>query len=74
MTNCAGRLNILSMDGLEIKIARIRAGLKQKEVAERVGVSQAYICEIEHGREIPTPVRLEQILKAIGDGRTPNTD
>ncbi len=32
-----------------LKIARIKAGLTQKQLAELCGVSQAYIAKIENG-------------------------
>ncbi len=45
-----GRSNV----GLELKIARLRAGLKQYELAARVGIPPTQLCEIEMGRrELP---------------------
>ena len=36
--------------GLNLKIARLKKGIKQKHLAERVGVSQQYITALENGR------------------------
>lgn len=36
--------------GIEIKVARIRRGLKQSEVAEATGVPQCVISRIENGQ------------------------
>jgi transcriptional regulator with XRE-family HTH domain len=44
--------------------ARRRAGLSQRELASRVGTSQAAIARIERGRQIPSLESLERILRA----------
>lgn len=57
------------MQGIEIKVARILAGLKQYEVAARLGISQNQLSQIELGRREPSPELLERILQVIkGDG------
>lgn len=53
------------MQGLELKIARIRAGLYQYEVAARVGIPQTTLCEIELGKATPTPGLVERITRAV---------
>jgi DNA-binding XRE family transcriptional regulator len=55
--------NLLGEDYVEFKLekfienpvalARIKAGLTQEELAERLGVSQAYISKIENQLKIP---------------------
>ncbi len=51
--------------GLELKIARLRAGLKQYELAAEVGIAPTQLCEIETGRrEVPAEL-LERILTVI---------
>ena len=51
--------------GLELKIARLRAGLKQYELAAKVGIAPTQLCEIETGRrEVPAEL-LERILTVI---------
>ena len=54
--------------GLDLKIARLRAGLRQYEVAARVGVTATKLCEIEGGRRSPSPELLERILAVIQGG------
>jgi transcriptional regulator with XRE-family HTH domain len=51
--------------GLRIKLARIRAGLKQKELAEMVGMHPMSISQIESGRRSTTIAQLLEIAKAL---------
>jgi transcriptional regulator with XRE-family HTH domain len=44
--------------------ARHRAGLTQRELAERAGTSQSAIARIERGRQIPSLETLQRILRA----------
>lgn len=53
------------MRGLELKLRRIKAGLKQYEVAARVGIPANRLCEIELGRRKGEPDLLARICKAI---------
>lgn len=55
-------------DGVDIKIARIRAGLRQYDVAARVGILPNRLSEIESGRRQPSPELLERILSVIKSG------
>ena len=55
-------------EGVEIRIARIRAGVRQYEVAMSVGISPARLSEIEAGRRRPSPELLERILAVIRGG------
>lgn len=55
--------------GLELKIARLRAGLKQYELAAKVGIAPTQLCEIEAGRHELPPELLERILKVINNSR-----
>lgn len=36
--------------GIEIKVMRIKKGLKQKDLAEKVGISSQYMMQIEKGK------------------------
>jgi len=54
-------------DGVDIKIARIRAGLRQYEVAASVGIPPNRLSEIESGRRRPSPELLSRIIKVITD-------
>ena len=51
--------------GLALKIARLQAGLKQYELAAKVGIASTQLCEIETGRREASPDLLERILKVI---------
>jgi len=53
------------MKGLELKVSRIKAGLRQYEVAAKVGIPATKLCEIEAGRRKPSDELLKRILKAI---------
>lgn len=50
---------------LDLKIARIKAGLKQYELAARVGIGPTKLSEIETGRREVSPELLERILGVI---------
>lgn len=52
--------------GRIVRYARRRAGLSQRELAERVGVAQPAIARIESGRVSPRADTLEHILNACG--------
>ena len=55
--------------GLELKIARLRAGLKQYELAAKVGIAPTQLCEIETGRRELPPDLLQRILRVINSSR-----
>jgi hypothetical protein len=48
----------------QIRAARKRAGLSQRELARRSGVPQPHISAIESGRVSPTPPVIERLLGA----------
>jgi transcriptional regulator with XRE-family HTH domain len=53
--------------GEAIKEKRIKLGLTQKQVAESVGVTDAYICSLESGKRCPPPYRtVATLAEAIG--------
>jgi transcriptional regulator with XRE-family HTH domain len=54
-----------AMTGLELKLKRIKAGLKQYEVAAQVGISANRLCEIELGRRKGPPDLLARINEAL---------
>ena len=64
----------MELDGLEMKIARLRAGLKQYEVAAMLGISQNQLSQIELGRYSPSPEVFQRILEVIkeAEGGEPN--
>lgn len=49
-----------------IKEARLKAGLTQKELGERLGVSVSAITKLENRKNSPTVETLERIAGAIG--------
>lgn len=53
---------------LNLKIARIKKGLKQREVAEQIGVTRDYIASLESGRiknpSIENMKKLSEVLDA----------
>jgi len=63
------------MDGLEFKIARLRAGLRAYEVARRVGLSESALSRIETGRRQASPeeaARIAEALSATAAGSSPD--
>lgn len=47
-----------------IALARIKANVTQKELAKRLGVTQAYISKVEHQAKV-TPKLLEKVKAAL---------
>jgi transcriptional regulator with XRE-family HTH domain len=56
---------VTTIYGVELKITRLRAGLKQYELAAKVGITQTKLSEIECGRLQPSPELLQRVLEAI---------
>lgn len=53
-----------------LKVARVSAGLRQRDLAEAIGRSTPYVCRIETGGPaVLTPEIAEQIAAAV---RTPS--
>lgn len=53
------------MTGLELKIERIRRGIKQFELSLQTGIRAPRLSVIENGRETPKPEELEAICRAL---------
>jgi PTS system nitrogen regulatory IIA component len=52
--------------GASLRLLRINAGLSLRAMAERVGVSSAYLSRVEHGIDgVPTPDRLLRIAQVL---------
>ncbi len=52
-------------ESLNIRERREQLGISQKELAEKAGISQSFLCDIEQGRckpSIDTAVKLAQVL------------
>jgi DNA-binding XRE family transcriptional regulator len=43
-----------SVKGINLKVARVRRGLRQEDVALGAGCSRAFISQLEHSRRVPT--------------------
>ncbi|MVM33833.1 helix-turn-helix domain-containing protein [Spirosoma sp. HMF4905] len=52
--------------GQKIKEARLKAGLTQKELSERLGISAAAVNKFERRQTPPSISTLERVAKAIG--------
>ncbi len=50
----------------ELIAARVRAGLTQAELAERMGTTQSAVARIESGRRLPSMKSLLRYAKATG--------
>jgi predicted transcriptional regulator len=56
--------------GRAIKKQRIAAGLSIKFIAMTLGVTSAYICQLEHGRRHWTDAKIQACLLAIQKNKT----
>lgn len=52
-------------DSLNIKERREQLGVSQKELSEKVGISQSFLCDIEQGRSKPSIDTALKIAKAL---------
>lgn len=52
--------------GRTIKSLRVAAGVRQGEFAQRIGVTQAYLCSLEAGKRSPSLELVERIAAALG--------
>jgi nitrogen PTS system EIIA component len=53
--------------GATLRLLRIDAGFSLRALAQRIGVSSAYLSRVEHGYDaVPTPDRLVAIARALG--------
>lgn len=53
------------MEGIELKIARIRQGRKQLDLARSTGIHATRLSKIENGWERPRPDELKRIAAAL---------
>ena len=53
------------MDGLQLRLERVRQNVSQSRVASLLGVSQSLLCDIEKGRRPVTSEEARSILQAI---------
>ncbi|MDY7091479.1 MAG: helix-turn-helix transcriptional regulator [Acidobacteriota bacterium] len=55
--------------GKALKLLRSRGGLKQKELAERAGITPAMISNYETEKAMPQIPTVESLLEALGNNR-----
>jgi len=60
------------VNGLGLKIMRLKSGLRQYEVAGQVGIPANRLSEIESGRREPSPELLERLFEVIKHGQHGN--
>ena len=65
------RANAARNFGSGLASVRRKRGMSAAEMARRAGVSAAFICDIEHGRRLPTLAVAREIIDALcwGDPR-----
>jgi len=68
-----GAAQAKSSFALTLAKARAELGLTQKELANRIGVSQAYIAKLEGGEANPTLERIGSLLAVLGLSLTTDT-
>ena len=49
----------------DLKLDRIRAGLRQYEVAAKAGIHPSRLSMIETGRIIPNPIELDRLREVL---------
>lgn len=52
--------------GIAVQQSRMAAGVTQRELADRLGVSQRYVWELESGKESLVLSRLFEMLRETG--------
>ena len=53
--------------GIELKLMRVRRGVRQYRVAQVLGIPASALCDIENGRKAVGPALAARIAAAIGD-------
>ena len=55
--------------GIDIKIARLKAGILQYDLAAKIGIHPSHLSEIETGRRKPSPELLERLLQILNQAK-----
>lgn len=55
---------------MNLRKFRMALGLKQFELAERLGMSQGVVCSIERGTRFPEPATILRIMRFSVDKKT----
>ena len=56
--------------GIDIKIMRLRAGIRQYQLAARLGIHPSKLSEIESGRRQPSDELLQQLMEILNEGKS----
>ena len=54
------------MFGAAVRVARLKLGLSQEDLADRAGVHRTYVGSIERGERNPSLVNILRLAKALG--------
>ena len=65
MMNTVVNTSELKDAGLHLRMLRLRAGLRQFEVAAQMGLHPGRLSEIECGRRKATPEQMETLLRVL---------
>jgi len=60
------------MERFDLILLRLKAGLKQYELAQLLGVPATIVCDLERGRRPITPEIEKQIAEAISKAKKEN--
>ena len=60
------------MDRFELVLIRLRAGVKQYELAQLLGIPATIICDLERGRRTISPEVEKSIMEAISKAKDRN--
>lgn len=58
----------MSLLSESIRLKRTEKKINQQELAKRVGISPAYMCRIENGKDTPSIDLVDRINKVLGGG------
>ena len=59
-----------NVKGLDLKIMRLKAGLRQYDVAARLGIPPNRLSEMESGRREPSPELLERLVEILNQAKS----
>ena len=65
---------VTKVKGLELKIIRLRVGIRQYDLAARLGILPNRLSEIESGRREPSPELLTQLLQILNQAKKVEAD
>lgn len=63
----------MEIRGRDIRAVRQQAGVSQKDLAERLGISVAAVVDLERERFVPAQPSMADVLAAVGKCAAPAT-